>query len=324
MKSVDQLNYDNVPGVRLAAKNLIKALLRKFYIRPKKNIQHQLRLPYRRLRIKFLNDSIVIYQFVFTHPDSINFGDELTKDIIEKLFKKKVEVHNQIDTKFDMLGVGSLIHFFNDIVDYKTYVWGSGLIDDEVRSINSNFIFKACRGGYTRAKTGMKYQKIPMGDPGLLCNLIYTNKVKKTSKIGIIPHLRDEQSHYLNDIIKKNPNIFKVISVAQAPEKVADEIKRCKLVLSSSLHGLIVSDSFGVPNLHLMLSDNLQSPNHLRGGEYKFRDYYSGIGKKYQNFNPRSKDLLDSSKHNEIIDSYRPIENLPEIQEALIKAFPYN
>jgi hypothetical protein len=127
----------------------------------------------------------------------------------------------------------------------------------------------------------------------------------------------------LNDVIKKNPDIFKVISVAQTPEEVADEIKSCKLVLSSSLHGIIVSDSLGVPNAHLMLSDNLSSPNHLRGGEYKFRDYYSGINRKYFNFNPREDDLTNMSAYDELIKNYEPVKNLEKIQKALIKSFPY-
>lgn len=323
MKKIDQLNYNDIPGVKLALKIFIKSLLRKFYIIPKQAFKHNLRLPYKKFQVKFLKKPIVIYQFVFTEPDSINFGDELTKDIIERVFKKKTEVHNQIDCKFDMLGVGSLIHFFNDITDYKTYVWGSGLIDDQVQSINPNFIFKACRGQYTRSKLPEVYHTIPLGDPGLLCNLIYTNQVERTDMIGVIPHLRDEGSNYLNDIIRKHPEIFKIIPVAQAPEEVADAIKSCKLILSSSLHGLIVSDSFGVPNIHLMLSDNLTSPHHLRGGEYKFRDYYSGIGKKYTNFNPRHDDLLDTKGYEKIIRNYKPLANLKEIQTSLIKSFPY-
>lgn len=323
MGKLDKLNYDNVPGVKGAAKIFAKALIRKFYVVPKASVKHQLRLPYRRLLIKYLNKPVVIYQFVFTEPDGTNFGDELTGDILQKLFKKRVEIHNDIDCRFDMLGVGSLIHFFNESVDYKTYVWGSGLIDENVGAINKNFIFKACRGAQTRNMLPERYQNIPMGDPGLLCNLIYSSKVEPTNLIGIIPHYRDDHSHFLNDIIKKHPEIFKVISVSQSPETVANEIKSCRLVLSSSLHGLIVSDSFGVPNMHLMLSDNLKSPNHLRGGEYKFRDYYSGIGKKYVNFNPRDNNLLDLGNYEKIIKAYKPIPNLEEIQRALIKSFPY-
>lgn len=311
------------PGVITATKRFIKAVYRKICVKTIQKFKYKFRPYYRKFRIKVLKDPIIIYQFVFTEPDSINFGDELTKDIIERLFKKKTEVHNKIDARFDMLGVGSLLHFFNGEVDYKIYVWGSGLIDDQLDSYNKNFIFKACRGKQTLSKVDTKYRKIPLGDPGLLSNLIYKNEVKKTDKIGVIPHLRDENSYFLNDVIKRNPDIFKVISVAQTPEEVADEIKSCRLVLSSSLHGIIVSDSLGVPNAHLMLSDNLSSPNHLRGGEYKFRDYYSGINRKYANFNPRVNDLTNMSAYDELIKNYKPVKDLEKIQKALIKSFPY-
>lgn len=323
MRKIEQLDYTDVPGVKAAFKNLIKSLLRKLYVYPMKKIKHNLRLPYRKFRIKFTNEPIVVYQFVFTEPDGINFGDELTKEIITKLFKKRVIVSNAIDRRFDILGVGSLIHFFNEVVDYKIFVWGSGLIDNNVKRINQNFIFKACRGSNTRSKLSEKYKDIPLGDPGLLCNLIYKNKVKETKKIGVIAHYRDEQSNYLNSIIKKHPEIFTIISVSQSPKQVADKIRGCRLILSSSLHGLIVSDSFGVPNIHLKLSDNLKSPHHLRGGEYKFRDYYSGIGKKYANFDPRTKDLLNLQEYEKLIQDYEPIKDLVKIQDRLIRAFPY-
>lgn len=319
----DTGGVDGEIGVRRATTLLMRAIWLRCIEEPKVFLRKRLRLPYRKLRIKLFKDPIVIYEFVFTEPHSINFGDELTSDIIERLFNRNVEVHNEIDTKFDMLGVGSLIHFFNDITNYRTYVWGSGLIDDSISSVNNNFIFKACRGRSTLSKLSRRYQNIPLGDPGLLCNLIYKNEVKKTDKIGVIPHLRDWDSHFLNDIIKKHPDIFQVISVAQTPEDVADQIKSCRLILSSSLHGLIVSDSFGIPNIHLRLSDNLKSPNHLRGGEYKFRDYYSGVDREYKNFDPRYRSLLDLEGYERIIKDYRPIKDLEKIQRNLIKSFPY-
>jgi hypothetical protein len=43
-------------------------------------------------------------------------------------------------------------------------------------------------------------------------------------------------------------------------------------VLSSSLHGLIAADALGVPNAWIGLSDA------LRGGDFKFRDYYGVFG----------------------------------------------
>lgn len=324
MKIVSSADFDNIPGVKVALKIFIMSLMKRLYIVPINKLKSKHRLLYRKFMIKYKKSPIIIYQFVFEEPYGINFGDELTKDIVEKLFKKKVEVHNQIDCRFDMLGVGSLINWFNEIIDYKIFIWGSGLIDNAVKSINQNFIIKACRGKKTRNRLSKRYNNVPMGDPGLLCNLIYKNKIDKTDKIGVIPHYRDIDSNFLNKIIKKHPEIFKIISVSQPPEAVADEIKSCRLILSSSLHGLIVSDSFGIPNIHLMLSDNLKSSNYLRGGEYKFRDYYSGINGRYKNFNPRRKDLLNLSEYDKIIKEYKPLKDLQKIQKSLIKSFPFS
>jgi hypothetical protein len=329
-----QLHISNNPSIKVALRLLAHAIKRRlkatilmlppgFIVSLVKGLKYKYRLLYRQIKIRLLKEPIVIYQYVFTDPPSINFGDELTKDIIEKLFRKKVVVHNDPNHRFDLIGVGSLIHFFNDSLSYKTFVWGSGLIDDKIKDINSNFVFKACRGRFTREKLPVKYRNIPMGDPGLLSNLIYTKNIEQSNLIGVIPHFRDENSYYLNDILKKNPKIFKIIPVGQRPEDVANQIKSCRLVMSSSLHGLIVADSFGIPNIHLVLSDNLASPNHLRGGEYKFRDYCSGVGREYANLNPRTQNLLNMSVYQNIISNYKPIKNLKIVQRNLIKAFPY-
>lgn len=45
------------------------------------------------------------------------------------------------------------------------------------------------------------------------------------------------------------------------------------MILSSSLHGLVVSDAFGIPNQWLEFSDNVV------GAGFKFRDYADGIGR---------------------------------------------
>ena len=60
--------------------------------------------------------------------------------------------------------------------------------------------------------------------------------------------------------IEENPYIF------------LKSLKKCKNVLSSALHGLIAADSFGIPNLRMVISNN------IIGGDYKFIDYYSAYG----------------------------------------------
>ncbi len=64
-----------------------------------------------------------------------------------------------------------------------------------------------------------------------------------------------------------------MIDVERPCGEVCAEISACARILSSSLHGLVVADSYGIPNARLVLS------NQIIGGDFKFRDYALGIGR---------------------------------------------
>jgi pyruvyltransferase len=62
-----------------------------------------------------------------------------------------------------------------------------------------------------------------------------------------------------------------LIRITQDVETFIDEILECEFIASSSLHGLIASDSYGIPNVRLKISDQ------IIGGDFKFEDYYEGV-----------------------------------------------
>lgn len=273
----------------------------------KKNIINS--LIFTRFRVSILKKPIKLW--FFREDDFLNFGDEITTDIIERVFHKKY-VRTKIE-EAELFATGSIIGVIsNTKKNKKSYVWGSGFIEEGGSITNEKLIFKAVRGYYSRNRLPKRYCTIAVGDPGLLSNLMYKRIDEKTDIIGIIPHYVDSSNAVL-ERAKKDPR-YKIISVKDTPESVAKQITQCKIILSSSLHGLIVADSFGIPNIHMPIS------NRVVGGNYKFKDYYSSINKDYKKFNKQ--DLYDSHKIKRATESYKPIENLEEIQKNLIKSFP--
>lgn len=190
---------------------------------------------------------------VFQFPLN-NVGDTLTKPIVEYFLKVNVEIVNHtISNKF--LGVGSIIdHAFVQLHDT---IWGSGLIQDWKPPIPECNII-ALRGKNTAHNLGSDCKVF--GDPALLLPLIYNPEIEKIHKIGIIEHYIDK-GRYMDDGFR--------IDVMNPWKIVVDQIKSCEMIKSSSLHGLIISEAYGIPCEWIVLS------NRVMGNGFKFRDYLS-------------------------------------------------
>lgn len=130
--------------------------------------------------------------------------------------------------------------------------------------------------------------------------------------MGVVAHYVDKEHPSLAALGKDSR--YKLIDPLQTPEKVIAEITSSEFVLSSSLHGLIVADSFGIPNMWMPLS------NSITGGDYKYRDYYSSIGKDLISFDHER--ILDDKYVETSLNSYSVIKELGDIQSRLIRSFP--
>ena len=132
-----------------------------------------------------------------------------------------------------------------------------------------------------------------VGDPGLLASRLYPAKGPAFRVCGIIPHhaelaaikrpedivAMERASGILQDATVGAMPLFErlaksipgavVLNPESSPETVVGRISECKTLLSSAMHGLIVADSFGIPNMRVVASESLM------GGDYKFKDYYS-------------------------------------------------
>jgi len=245
---------------------------------------------------------------VYWWNDQPNFGDRVTADIVESLFGYTV-VWSEID-RCEVMGAGSILGWASG---RGNCVWGSGfMFPDE--PVNPELVYCAVRGELSRRRLGADYRGVPLGDPGLLANITYRVSGRKSDRVGVVPHFVDQDLPIVERM--RRDARFLVMNVADPPEKIAEQISQCRLVLSSSLHGLIFSDSLGVPNLHIQLS------NQVAGSGFKFRDYYSSVGKPHQLADAER--LFDGSYHEEMVAQYRGVKDLARIQRHLLRAFPHH
>lgn len=260
---------------------------------------------------------------IFTSEDAemglTNFGDEVQKDIIPTIFGYRVIPYSD-PKEATLFSVGSILFSLPHMdLSKEITVWGSGFISAEKVPNEETVIpkvqFSAVRGKYTltRVKQYTDISSLPLGDPGILANIIYPENPTKTDKIGVVVHYIDADNPVV-ETLRKNDR-FLIIDPLDSPREVAWQISSCQFIISSSLHGIIFADSYKIPNAHIHFSDKVY------GGEYKFEDYDTGVDKTHLEFDPEKLDNPNYIK--ELKQAYKPIENLEKLQRNLIDAFPY-
>lgn len=201
-----------------------------------------------------------------------NFGDLLSKYLLEKITKLKVQkiCHPSMRRyKYFIkhyLTIGSIL----EVANTNSIIWGSGIIRKNQFVEKSKFL--AVRGPRTRSRLLELGYEVPevYGDPAILLPKYFENNVKKKYKIGIIPHYINYEETMT---IWGDENRIKIIDlITDNIERTINEILECEIIISSSLHGIIVSQSYGIPSLWIKLS------NKLAGDDVKFYDYFESVG----------------------------------------------
>jgi len=162
--------------------------------------------------------------------------------------------------------------------------------------------------------SGKKFNPV-LGDGGLLISNLFREYPAKKYEVGIIPHYVDENLPEIAFLQKKIPGSV-VISPLGDPLECAKKIAECNTIISSSLHGLIAADSFGIPNCQMVISSN------IAGGQFKYDDYYSVFNGKIQPLT--CKDILiNGINADEIRSRYKiSADRISEIKGQLINSFP--
>ena len=138
------------------------------------------------------------------------------------------------------------------------------------------------------------------GDPAILMPLIYQpQSTNKKYPVSVIHHISQKDE-------KREENINYIDVATTDYKKVIDEIVKSEKIISSSLHGIILAETYGVPAVFLKsgMEDQIM----------KFLDWYYATGR----YNVVTADSIDEAMRKV------PMQ-LPELEacrENLMEAFP--
>lgn len=261
-----------------------------------------------------------------------NMGDILNEMIIENLFGFKVKKHTPLTSELSAIGSGlglftlygglrcQLKQRIYGLLFPSVYIWGTGFINYKEKDspfYRKKIRFAAVRGQLSKKRVETiigKKLDIPTGDAGILSSYLIPTPSLKRHKVGIISHFREQDDPIWKELLNYYDNsIF--IDVLQHPSIVIRQIAECEYVISSSLHGLIIADSFNIPNIHIVVTDK------LLGDGFKFDDYYSAYGIEHPSLDMK-KDAFPTLEW--IKTNYKITHHMVEkMKIEMIKAFPF-
>ncbi len=194
-----------------------------------------------------------------------NFGDALTPFLLPRYGLVPLLAPAR---EAELVGVGSILEMVDD--DFTGAVWGTGLMHEKAHPL-PGAMFLAVRGALTRDLLGLE-PGIALGDPGLLLSRFVTVRAE-ARHIVIVPHglhASDPAFAHLEVQARERHRVTRVDTAAH-PMAVARQVRRASLVISSSLHGLVLADALGIPAVWVTLDVPLW------GGDFKFRDHESVV-----------------------------------------------
>lgn len=199
-----------------------------------------------------------------------NFGDALAPLLLEHFADLKVEwgtiSHSRIAS------VGSILEHIPPLWD--GVILGSGRLIE-----NSRIHLQGMHSGVTAKILALRgpltARGIPgsfaIGDPGILADELVGLQEKQWD-LGIVPHFSDADLVPKFQALIPKEHSVRVIHPSTDALTMLREIGACHRIVTSSLHGMIVADAFGIPR-RVEYSPKLDKD----GGDFKFRDYSASI-----------------------------------------------
>ena len=216
---------------------------------------------------------------------------------------------NSTDNKTKhIMAVGSIL---GGRGEFNATVWGSGIRSfSSVRNLAIRKFYKkldirAVRGPLTREallSCGYKCPEV-YGDPDVLMPMIYSPNTESKRGTVLITHYSTEQKAF-----HKMENITLLDIKTKDYKKFIDSIASAEKVISSSLNGIIIAETYGIPAVFLR--------NGIESETLKFYDWYFST----ERYNVKVANTLEQAL------ALLPME-LPDLQDMrtnLVESFPYD
>lgn len=224
---------------------------------------------------------------IATGYDFGNYGDLLARYIVEKLSFKETAKYEG-GNSYHLCSVGSVLT--RNKVCSNAIVWGSGFLSPQkqykifltkirqfLRGKKGTPFYLAVRGAKSREillKAGYNCPAI-YGDPALIMPKLYHPKSVKKYQLGIILHWAHKKFKDMFEGIE-GVKIIEIERSYSALNSFIDDVLSCDMILSSSLHGLVISNAYKIPCVRLKIAKNPIATKEYKD-DFKFEDYLSGL-----------------------------------------------
>lgn len=208
-----------------------------------------------------------------------NWGDDLNfsflNDIVDVDFSFIPFDRTLMRVKRYLL-IGSIIGFGN--LD-NTIICGSGIKNPYIKLKGVPKKIYSVRGPKTREVLLKNNIECPQcyGDPALMLPVFYKPEISKKYKYGFIPNEATLMSEVMSCVsrmgLKKDEYLIIDMKSYNEWTEIIDKILSCDNIVSESLHGLIVAETYHVPSVWV------EFDAHVDYWSFKYLDFYESIGK---------------------------------------------
>ncbi|MBE9178927.1 polysaccharide pyruvyl transferase family protein [Oculatella sp. LEGE 06141] len=234
-----------------------------------------------------------------------NLGDALSPVIVSALSGLPV-MHHHFDARTERLTcVGSIGH---QVKHGTIHLWGTGARARPLlkppsqhwnRLVQTHYCVHALRGPLSAQLFQQQGLDIPdvYGDPVWFLPAIVPPAPEKKYELGIIVHLSELNGgtdrstvnerflrYHIPDALASQVRIITTITRPSfdALEEKLHEITACKRIASTSLHGLVLAETYRIPCVYFRTQGRGVAFPHLKDEteriDLRMRDFYRGIG----------------------------------------------